>query len=143
MPLWNIYCPEGTYSAEDKRALADRITDLYAEFGLPRFYVNVMFNEIGSDSCYIGGEPADDFVRISIDQIARGVPEDLAAWWMKRIRKTMAPFVTERGLRWEVHVDDTPVELWMIDGYFPPPEGSEDEKRWAGENKPSELVGSG
>jgi phenylpyruvate tautomerase PptA (4-oxalocrotonate tautomerase family) len=45
MPLWNIYCPEGAYSRDEKRAFADQITDLYAEFGLPRFYVNVMFNE--------------------------------------------------------------------------------------------------
>jgi len=35
MPLWHLYCPENVYSAEDKRALAARITDLYAQVGLP------------------------------------------------------------------------------------------------------------
>ena len=27
MPLWNVYCTEGTYSSEDKRAFAEAITD--------------------------------------------------------------------------------------------------------------------
>ena len=137
MPLWHIYCPEGTYSPQDKRALADRITDLYAEYGLPRFLVSVVFQEVPKDSYLIGGEPADDFVRIWIDQIARRVPDDARGWWMKRIRETVAPYVTDRDLRWEVHIDDTPRELWSVDGRKPPAEGSEDEQRWARENSPS------
>ena len=30
MPLWNVYCTEGTYSSEHKRAFAEAITDIYA-----------------------------------------------------------------------------------------------------------------
>ena len=30
MPLWNVYCTEGTYSKDDKRAFAEAITDIYA-----------------------------------------------------------------------------------------------------------------
>ena len=30
MPLWNVYCTKGIYSAEDKRAFAEAITDIYA-----------------------------------------------------------------------------------------------------------------
>ena len=109
--------------------------------GLPRFDVNVLFTELPKESFLIGGEPAEDFVRISIDEIARSVPDGAQALWMKRIRKTVAPFTTERGLRWEVHIDDTPNDLWLLDGFFPPAQGSEDEKRWALENRPSELTG--
>ena len=97
MPLWNLYCPEATYSAEDKQAFAERITDLYAEFGLPRFYVSVVFQETPKQSYFIGGEPADDFVRIWIHEIARRVPEEARGWWMKRIRETVAPYVTDPG----------------------------------------------
>jgi phenylpyruvate tautomerase PptA (4-oxalocrotonate tautomerase family) len=135
LPLWNIYCPESTYSAEDKRALAERITDLYAEFGLPRFFVSVVFQELPRDSYFVGGEPTGDFIRIWIDQIARRIPDDARGWWMKRVRETVDPFVTERGLRWEVHIDDTPRELWSINGLKPPAEGSEEEQRWARENR--------
>jgi phenylpyruvate tautomerase PptA (4-oxalocrotonate tautomerase family) len=140
MPLWNIYCPEGTYSPEDKRAFAERITDLYAEFGLPRFFVSVVFQELPKDSYFIGGEPTDDFIRIWIDQIARRMPDEARGWWMKRIRDTVGPFVTERELRWEVHIDDTPRELWSINGLKPPAEGSDEEQRWARENRPSPPV---
>jgi phenylpyruvate tautomerase PptA (4-oxalocrotonate tautomerase family) len=142
MPLWNLYCPEATYSAEDKQAFAERITDLYAEFGLPRFYVSVVFQETPKESYFIGGEPADDFVRIWIHEIARRVPEDARGWWMKRVRETIAPYVADRGLRSEVHIDNTPQELWSINGLKPPDEGSEEEKRWAAENRPSAPVGS-
>jgi phenylpyruvate tautomerase PptA (4-oxalocrotonate tautomerase family) len=74
MPLWHIYCPEGTYSPDDKRALADRITDLYAEYGLPRFLVSVVFQEVPKDSYLIGGEPADDFVRSGSTRSPAGSP---------------------------------------------------------------------
>ena len=53
MPLWNIYCPAGTYAAEDKHAFAERVTELYAEFGLPRFFVSVVFEELPRDSYFI------------------------------------------------------------------------------------------
>jgi phenylpyruvate tautomerase PptA (4-oxalocrotonate tautomerase family) len=142
MPLWNLYCPEGAYTAADKQALAQAITDLYAEFGLPRFYVSVVFQELPPESYYVGGEPADDFVRIWIHEIARRVPEDARGWWMKRIRDAIAPHIADRGLRSEVHIDNTPRELWSINGLKPPAEGSEEEKRWALENKPSAPIGS-
>ena len=70
MPLWHIHCPENAYSAEDKRALAMRITDLYADVGLPRFYASVVFHELPRNSFFVGGKATNDFVRIWIDQIA-------------------------------------------------------------------------
>jgi phenylpyruvate tautomerase PptA (4-oxalocrotonate tautomerase family) len=144
LPLWHLYCPEGTYSAEDKQAFAERITELYTEFGIPRFYVSVVFQELPTESYFIGGEPAGDFVRIWVHEIARSVPENARGWWMKRIRdNVVTPFVADRGLRSEVHIDNTPRELWSINGLKPPEEGSEEEKRWALENKPSELAESG
>jgi phenylpyruvate tautomerase PptA (4-oxalocrotonate tautomerase family) len=53
MPLWNVYCTEGTYSNEDKRAFAEAITDIYTseagglpEMTMPRFYVVVVFHDV-------------------------------------------------------------------------------------------------
>jgi phenylpyruvate tautomerase PptA (4-oxalocrotonate tautomerase family) len=53
MPLWNVYCTEGTYSSEQKRAFAEAITDIYApedgglpEMAMPRFYVVVAFHDL-------------------------------------------------------------------------------------------------
>jgi phenylpyruvate tautomerase PptA (4-oxalocrotonate tautomerase family) len=44
MPFWKIYHPVGAFTAEDKRALSQRITELYR--ALPRFYVIVVFKRL-------------------------------------------------------------------------------------------------
>jgi phenylpyruvate tautomerase PptA (4-oxalocrotonate tautomerase family) len=141
MPLWHIYCPEKAYSAEDKRAFATRITDLYADVGLPRFYVSVAFHELSQDSFFIGGKPTDDFVRIWIDQIARHTVPERRHWWLARVNNMLNPFVHDRGYRWEIHIDETPIDFWTIQGTKPPDPGSEAEKRWAKEDRPSAHAG--
>jgi|ERR1700733_11877158 phenylpyruvate tautomerase PptA (4-oxalocrotonate tautomerase family) len=135
MPLWKIYHPTGAFTTEEKHAFSRRITDLYAI--LPKFYVNVIFQEIPKESFYIGGDPVDNFIRLSIEQIARTLPNDRKAWWLERINETIAPFIKDRGYDWEFHIDETPFDLWSVQGYRPPPADSEDEKRWARENRPS------
>ena len=135
MPLWKIYHPVGAFTAEDKHAFARRITELYGF--LPKFYVNVIFQEVPRDSFYIGGEPVDNFIRLSIEHIARTTSDDQKGWWLDLTNKAIGPFVKDRGFNWEFHIDETPFEFWSVQGYRPPPAGSEDEKRWARENKPS------
>ena len=136
MPLWNLYCPVGAYTPEDKQELAERITALYANVGLPKFYVSVLFHELPRDSFLVGGEPADDFVRIWVDHIARRVADNGRRSWLDKINSVVAPFVEQRGYRWELHIDDTPNDQWTIQGLTPPPADSEAEKLWAADNKP-------
>jgi phenylpyruvate tautomerase PptA (4-oxalocrotonate tautomerase family) len=114
MRLWHIYYPENAYSAEDKCALATRITDLYADVGLPRFYASVVFHELPKNSFFVGGKATNDFVRIWIDRIARVTAPERRAWWLERVNTTLNPFVRERGYRWEVHIDETPIDFWTI-----------------------------
>jgi phenylpyruvate tautomerase PptA (4-oxalocrotonate tautomerase family) len=135
MPLWKIYHPVGAFTAEDKHTFAHRITELYGF--LPKFYVNVIFQEIPRDSFYIGGEPVNNFIRVSIEHIARTTRDDRKAWWLERTNEAIAPFVKDRGFNWEFNIDETPVDFWSVQGYRPPPADSEDEKRWALENRPS------
>ena len=83
MPLWKIYHPVGAFTAEDKRALSQRINALYR--GLPKFYAIVVFQEVAPESFYMDGEEAHNFVRIWVDHIARSFPpdaKDLKAKWM-------------------------------------------------------------
>jgi phenylpyruvate tautomerase PptA (4-oxalocrotonate tautomerase family) len=135
MPLWKVYHPVGAFTTEDKHAFARKATALYSR--LPGFYVNVIFQEVPKDSFYIGGEPVDNFVRLSIDHIARRLPDDRKAEWLWQINEAIAPFIKDRGFNWELHIDETPFDLWSIQGHRPPPANSEDEKRWVRENKPS------
>ena len=140
MPLWNLYCSEGAFSSEVKHAFAEAITDVYALAGMPRFYVVVVFHEMAKDSFYIGGDPRQGFVRIAIDHIARSVPPEERESLLKFLNKSIHPYVRERGLDWEIHIDETPRDLWTIQGMRPPDEGSAEEQRWARENRPSKPL---
>jgi hypothetical protein len=41
------------------------------------------------------------------------------------------------GYEWEYSVEETSRDLWKVDGYVPPMPGSDAEKVWAEDNKPS------
>uniref|UniRef100_UPI003F814DD1 tautomerase family protein n=2 Tax=Serratia TaxID=613 RepID=UPI003F814DD1 len=108
MPLWQIYHPEPAFSDADKRAIAQKVTALYQDF-LPRFYVNVFFHALPPGSAYLGGEPADDFVRVTIDHIARAMDNDAEQQqFLRACTRILHPYIAARGLRWELHVDETP-----------------------------------
>jgi hypothetical protein len=38
-------------------------------------------------------------------------------------------------LEWELHIAETPRDLWRINGIDPPPSNSEAEKTWKEQNK--------
>jgi len=147
MPLWQLFVPEDAYSPEDKIGFAEDITKIYSEgVGLPRFYVSVIFHDVPKHSFLIGGEPRSEFVRVSIDHIARrfeelperlGLPQDvdLAGQWRDVCAAVLKPWVADRGFNWELHTDETPIAYWYIDGLTPPPGWSEQEKTWAEENR--------
>lgn len=138
MPLWKVYHPVGAFTAEDKKQLAQRVTEVYASIPIPKFYVVLIFEEVGQDSCYVGGEPHRKFIRFKIDQIARTVPGPiLREWWIRTLDKVIAPFVKDRGYDWEVSIDETPCDLWSLQGEVPPPFESVAEKRWVKDNRAS------
>jgi phenylpyruvate tautomerase PptA (4-oxalocrotonate tautomerase family) len=119
MPLWKVYHPVGAFSAEDKKALAKRVTEVYASIPIPKFYVVFIFEEVAKDCCFVGGELHNKFIRFKIDQIARTLPGPvLREWWVRTI-------------------DETPCDLWSLQGELAPPFESVAEKRWVKENKPS------
>jgi phenylpyruvate tautomerase PptA (4-oxalocrotonate tautomerase family) len=136
MPLWQIYHPKDAYTAEDKEALAGRITGLFTQIPIPGFYVVVMFHELESDAIYVGGKPRKDFVRFKIDQMANTLPSQIyREWWMRRVEDAIAPFVTARGFESEVQIDEPGRDLWTMNGVAPPPFLSIAEKTWIKENK--------
>jgi phenylpyruvate tautomerase PptA (4-oxalocrotonate tautomerase family) len=73
MPLHRIFVPTGLYTPEDKAALAQAITDVYA--GLPPFYVVVLFIDLEPSSFFVGGKTTERMVRISVEHIARNFKE--------------------------------------------------------------------
>jgi len=136
MPFWKIHHPKDIYSFEDKQQIAGRLTDIYAPF-MPRFYVNVLFEEVEASSFFIGGKSHGQFVRIAIDHIARTMNDETVIRFIDRVNIVIAPWVADRGLDWELHIDETPMNMWSVQGYYPPQMGTVDGDRWTAENKPS------
>lgn len=138
MPLWKVYHPAGAFTAEDKKKLAHEITQVYAGIPIPKFYVVFVFEEMAAGSCFVGGEPHDRFIRFKIDQIARTLPGPvIREWWVRTLDRVIAPFVKDRGYDWEISIDETPCDLWSLQGEPAPPFESAAEKRWVKENKAS------
>lgn len=138
MPLWKIYHPAGSFTAEDKKKLSEKITDVYASIPLPKFYVVVIFEEIANDSYFVGGELHNKFIRFKVDQIARTLPGPvIREWWVRTLDAVIAPYVRDKGYDWEISIDETPFDLWSLQGEIPPPFESVAEKRWVKDNKAS------
>lgn len=82
-------------------------------------------------------ETKTDTVRIVIEHIALHMDDpERRRRSSEEIGKVIAPYTTDRGLHVEFHIDETPRDLWMIDGISPPPSGSDAEKLWVQENRP-------
>jgi phenylpyruvate tautomerase PptA (4-oxalocrotonate tautomerase family) len=138
MPYWEIFTPENAFTPADKEQLSERITSLYVDYvNLPKFYVVVLFKDMPANTMYVGGKANDNFVRIRVDHIARQMDDPaIRAMCMEAIEEKLAPFVKDRGYDWEVHLNETPMDLWRTQGLVPPPAESAIEKLWAKENRP-------
>jgi phenylpyruvate tautomerase PptA (4-oxalocrotonate tautomerase family) len=151
MPLWEIFAPEAALSPEDKKALANDIIKIYSLVNLPNFYVDVIYHDLPAHNIYAGGEATGNFVRVRIEHIAREIDENmiveglpvgtftkewLREWFMLQADAVLEPYVKARGFEWEVHVDETPVDLWTVQGFIPPPGNSESERLWKELNRP-------
>jgi phenylpyruvate tautomerase PptA (4-oxalocrotonate tautomerase family) len=139
MPLWKIFHSPGAFDTEQKAALANDITNLYVEIGLPAFYTNVLFFAVPEESFYVGGKKVAKFVRITVEQIARQMAPDEASRrsWLRRIDEKLAPHIEQRGFAWEYNIVESSRDLWKINGLSAPLPNSDAEKKWAAENRPS------
>jgi len=73
-----------------------------------------------------------------MDHIARQMTSEAAKTkFLAGVETAIAPFIKDRGFDWELHIDETPFDLWAVQGIRPPRAGTEDEKRWISENRPS------
>ncbi len=137
MPLWTIYHPADAFSDVDKAELAEKITDIYGAV-MPRFYVGIVFQAIEARNFYVGGKPAERFVRMVMEHIARSFPNiESSRRFIDRVNAILKPYLADKGYDWEFHIDETPIDYWSINGHYPPKPDTEDERRWRAENRPS------
>ncbi|KEP47484.1 4-oxalocrotonate tautomerase [Rhizoctonia solani 123E] len=136
MPMHRIYTASGLYSPTEKKALAEAITKIYQGLGLPAFYVVVLFIDLPEDSFYIGGETNTNFVRFNIQHIARALPDkETKLGFMKVYEAAVKPFTADKGVDWEVNIDEADPLTWNENGMSPPAPDSEGERLWIRLNK--------
>ncbi|MBO4236915.1 MULTISPECIES: tautomerase family protein [Pseudonocardia] len=135
MPLWTVHHSADCLRPDDRRTLAEGITGIYSM--LPSFYVGVVFQAAEPGALFIGGAPRERFVRIQVDHIARTLPDASARdRLIGRVGDLLTPFMAERSLDWELHVDETSRDLWLIQGMRPPGPGTPGERLWAERGAP-------
>jgi hypothetical protein len=108
---------------------------------LPAFYVVVNFIKMPENTAWVGGKAASKerpFIRLAIEHIAVHQPNEDEAYkrTANRVDATIKPHIADKGYDWEFHIDETERRLWRINGLYPPPFQSEEEKVWARENRP-------
>ncbi|KAF7325035.1 Endoglucanase 1 [Mycena kentingensis (nom. inval.)] len=139
MPLHRFYVPKNLYTAADKAAIAEAITQFYSPRLLPRFYVVVFFVELEEENFYYGADAkrAKTFVRVDVEHIARTFADEGAKkTFMERYEKVLEPFTKARGINWEVQIKaDADRALWRENGVAPPEANSEEEDVWKRENR--------
>jgi phenylpyruvate tautomerase PptA (4-oxalocrotonate tautomerase family) len=137
MPLWTFTCYKDLLSEEEKISLARDVTALYSAVPLPKFYVNVQFNEKDKTGMLVGGEFKRNWVSLSIVHIARTFnTETDRADFLKRIDEILSR-LRDKDIHYEYYIIDTLRQQWKIDGMYPPPSDSLAEKQWAAQNYPS------
>lgn len=67
----------------------------------------------------VGGEPRDDFVRISIDHVAQPAPPEFSHQCMTKVEQVIVPWISEREYEREVDVDETPFGRRSVLGALP------------------------
>lgn len=82
-------------------------------------------------------------MRFTVEHLARKLPDlktrkavmgkisDIIAGQLKSFEKEIGG-----SIRWEIHIEETPRELWRIDGLVPPDPHTEEEKMWVREDRP-------
>lgn len=69
MPFHRWFVPPTLYTKEEKAAIAKAIADLY--HNIPAFYVVTVFIKVDQEDFFVGENAKDDFVRISVEHMAR------------------------------------------------------------------------
>uniref|UniRef100_A0AC34GN90 Tautomerase cis-CaaD-like domain-containing protein n=1 Tax=Panagrolaimus sp. ES5 TaxID=591445 RepID=A0AC34GN90_9BILA len=137
MPFHRFYHNPGQFSNDDKQKLSEAITQLYIQAAnLPAFYVVVQFIPIDENNFLVGSKSTNNFIRISIQHIARGFESyEQSKGFFKKYESILEPFIKDRGLDWEVEIEQIDRNLCHENGLSLPPSGSDAEKEWVRLNK--------
>ena len=137
MPLWDFNLTANALTQQEKERLAENITKIYTNVGLPAFYVAVRFTERQPESSFVGGKKDSNSIHLQIYHLARHFTSDKhKKSFLDRADAVLNPVLEPKNIYWEYFVQESDRDLWKINGLVPPPSGSEMEKNWARLNRP-------
>ncbi|KAK5175787.1 uncharacterized protein LTR77_000927 [Saxophila tyrrhenica] len=140
MPLWDIHTPVDFFSPTEKHSLAQSITKIYSM--LPTFYVRVRFTELPADSYFTGGKPESNFVHLQIWHLARQLHgTEQRQGFLRKVDEVLNPVMEAKGCDWEYTIDESPMDMWKLNGITPPEANSAMEKEWKRADRPVKEAG--
>ena len=138
MPYWQIFTPANAFTHEDREQLSQAITSIYVDYVEPPAVLRGRPVQRHAEEHHVRRRESEQQLRPDLHRPRRATDghRGAARACMTAIEDKLAPFVKERGYDWEVHIDETPIDLWRTQGLVPPPPYSDIEKLWATENRP-------
>ncbi|KAF0317092.1 hypothetical protein GQ607_015679 [Colletotrichum asianum] len=112
IPKWIFNCAAGTFTADDKKQIADGMTKIYTSVGLPAFYCHTHFIELAPENTYAGGQRQTNFTTVSIYHIARGFDNpEIEFFFFKALDDVLRPVLEPKGIEWESGIYEARREL--------------------------------
>lgn len=128
MPTYVCWTTAGKLSSAQRAQIANTITTVHAEEGrAPRYFVQVLFNEVAADSHYIGGQPTPDGLIWIRADIRSGRTDGQKKAIMERLADDISKITDiERESVW-VYISDIPASGVLEFGHVLPQPGQEDD----------------
>lgn len=136
MPKWVFYHTAGSFTAEEKRQIAQGMTKIYTSVGLPAFYCHTHFIGLEPENIYAGGENPPALTTIAIHHVARSLStNELEDMFFQGLDDVLRPILKPKNMEWECAIYEGSLEYWRVNGLIPPAMGSDLEKKWFKENR--------
>ncbi len=128
MPTYVCSTAAGRLNSSQRAQIAESITAIHAHEGrAPRYFVQVLFNEVQAESHFIGGGPAPEGLIWIRADIRSGRTDDQKKAIMERIAEDISVAAKVKKEDVWVYISDIPATGCLEFGHVLPPPGKEDE----------------
>jgi phenylpyruvate tautomerase PptA (4-oxalocrotonate tautomerase family) len=128
MPTYVCSTAAGRLTAAQRAQIAEAITTIHAEEGMaPRYFVQVLFNEVQRESHFIGGKPAPEGLIWIRADIRSGRTDGQKKAIMERIADDISALAKVRREDVWVYISDIPATGVLEFGHVLPSPGNEAE----------------
>lgn len=127
MPTYACWARAGLLTGEQRKRIAKSITEIHHDVALaPRYFVQVIFNELGPDAHFVGGAAADpDHIWIRADIRAGRTQEQKARLMTSIVRDVCEITGVSKENVW-VYISDIPGTSVVEFGHILPQPGEEE-----------------